>query len=52
VPNALLQFHGDETPEFCREASAGRPWMRAARIPADEASAFDLLEFAEWSQLD
>jgi phosphoribosylanthranilate isomerase len=51
VPNALLQFHGDETPEFCREAAAGRPWMRAARIPADEAVAFDLLEFAaQYSQ--
>jgi phosphoribosylanthranilate isomerase len=46
VPNALLQFHGDESPEHCREAAAGRPWMRAARIPADEAVAFDLLEFA------
>ncbi|GAB3658190.1 phosphoribosylanthranilate isomerase [Ramlibacter alkalitolerans] len=46
VPNALLQFHGDESPEFCAEASAGRPWMRAARIPADASAAFDLLEFA------
>ena len=46
VPNALLQFHGDETPQSCREAAAGRPWMRAARIPADEAVPFDLLEFA------
>ena len=41
VPNALLQFHGDETPDFCAEA----------RIPADEASGFDLLEFAaQYSQ--
>ncbi|HSV77585.1 MAG TPA: phosphoribosylanthranilate isomerase [Ramlibacter sp.] len=46
VPNALLQFHGDETPEQCAAASGGRPWIRAARIPLDEASSFDLLKFA------
>jgi len=46
VPGAMLQFHGDETPAFCREAAAGRPWLRAARIPADPASPFDLLKFA------
>jgi phosphoribosylanthranilate isomerase len=46
VPAATLQFHGDETPEACREASAGRPFLRAARIPADAAEPFDLLEFA------
>jgi phosphoribosylanthranilate isomerase len=46
VPSAMLQFHGDESPQQCREAAAGRPWMRAARIPLDEASPFDLLEFA------
>ena len=46
VPNALLQFHGDETPEQCMVAAAGRPWMRAARIPLDGASSFDLLKFA------
>lgn len=34
VPMAMLQFHGDETPEFCLQA--GRPFMRAARIPLDE----------------
>jgi len=47
VPNALLQFHGDETPQQCREAAAGRPWMRAARIPVDASIPFDLLEFAD-----
>jgi phosphoribosylanthranilate isomerase len=47
VPNAMLQFHGDESPEYCRQASAGgRPYMRAARIPVDEAQPFDLLKFA------
>jgi phosphoribosylanthranilate isomerase len=40
VPHALLQFHGDETPEHC--ASAGRPYLRAARMAAD----LDLLDFA------
>jgi phosphoribosylanthranilate isomerase len=47
LPAAMLQFHGDETPDYCREASRGtRPYLRAARIPADEARPFDLLEFA------
>ena len=46
VPNAVLQFHGDETPEQCR--SAGRPFLRAARIPTGAAgSGFDLLEYAQ-----
>jgi len=46
VPNALLQFHGDETPEQCR--SAARPFLRAARVPVgDGARGFDLLEYAQ-----
>ena len=40
VPHALLQFHGDETPEQCR--AAGRPWLRAARM----TPGLDLLDFA------
>ena len=40
VPQALLQFHGDESPEQCTHA--GRPWIRAARM----APGFDLLDFA------
>lgn len=36
----LLQFHGDEIPEFC--ASFGVPWIKAARM----RPGFDLLEFA------
>jgi phosphoribosylanthranilate isomerase len=40
LPQALLQFHGDETPEQCR--AAGRPWIRAARM----SPGFDLLDFA------
>jgi phosphoribosylanthranilate isomerase len=46
VPAALLQFHGDETPQQCAQAAAGRPWMRAARVPLDGSVPFDLLEFA------
>jgi len=50
VPGAMLQFHGDESPEFC--AGAGRPFMRAARIPLDEnprsgAARFDLVKYAQ-----
>ena len=44
VPNAVLQFHGDETPQQCE--AAGRPYVRAARVPLDEATPFDLLKFA------
>jgi phosphoribosylanthranilate isomerase len=46
VPSALLQFHGDETPADC--LAAGRPFMRAARIPTDPTGAgFDLLKYAQ-----
>jgi phosphoribosylanthranilate isomerase len=47
VPHAVLQFHGDETPEQCEEAAAGRPYVRAARVPLNESQHFDLLEFAQ-----
>lgn len=47
LPNALLQFHGDETPQYCRQATGGtRPYLRAARIPIEAAQPFDLLKFA------
>lgn len=46
VPQALLQFHGDESPEDC--LAAGRPFLRAARIPTGPAgAAFDLLKYAQ-----
>lgn len=32
APITLWQFHGDETPERCRELADGQPWMKAARI--------------------
>jgi phosphoribosylanthranilate isomerase len=45
VPNALLQFHGDETPNDCLFAE--RPFIRAARIPPGPAgTGFDLLKYA------
>jgi phosphoribosylanthranilate isomerase len=40
LPHALLQFHGDESPDQCQ--AAGRPYLRAARM----APGFDLLDFA------
>ena len=40
VPQALLQFHGDESPSQC--VAATRPFIRAARM----APGFDLLDFA------
>lgn len=46
VPAAMLQFHGDETPSECDAVAGARPWLRAARIPLDETSPFDLLKFA------
>jgi phosphoribosylanthranilate isomerase len=47
VPGCSIQFHGDETPQQCLEATGGgkRPFMRAARIPLDSGT-FDLLKFA------
>ena len=51
VPGAWLQFHGDETPEQCRQIAQrlGRRWIRAARIPLEQAqgdAAFDLVKYA------
>jgi len=40
IPQLLLQFHGDETPEACRRPA--RPYLRAARV----AAGFDLVDFA------
>ena len=49
VPGAVLQFHGDETPEHCEQMTqlTGRPHLKAARIPLEAAASFDLLKFAE-----
>ena len=40
LPLNLLQFHGDETAEYCSKFS--RPWLRAARV----RPGLDLVEFA------
>ena len=40
VPQLVLQFHGDETPQACQRY--GRPYLRAARMRPD----IDLLDFA------
>ncbi|HSC80181.1 MAG TPA: phosphoribosylanthranilate isomerase [Chitinolyticbacter sp.] len=40
VPLDLLQFHGDESPEYCR--SFGRPYLKAVRVKHD----VNLLEYA------
>ena len=48
VPQALLQFHGDESPAQCQALAQGRPYLRAARIPLGaDAARFDLLEYAQ-----
>jgi len=47
--NAVIQFHGDETPADCLAAShdGARPYLRAARIPLGEAGrGFDLVKYA------
>ena len=46
APLALLQFHGDETPEQCAAIAAAvkRPFIRAARIASTMRPA-DLLEY-------
>lgn len=41
VPLQLLQFHGDETPEFCN--GFGMPYLRAVRV----RPGIDLLQYAK-----
>jgi len=55
VPGAWLQFHGDESPEFCEEMSrlTGLRYIRAIRIPVMNSSptesppqsSFDLVKY-------
>ena len=49
VAGAIVQFHGDETPEDCQltTGNGARPYLRAARIPLGEgAASFDLVKYA------
>ncbi|VTU35043.1 phosphoribosylanthranilate isomerase [Variovorax sp. PBL-E5] len=49
VPGAVAQFHGDETPDQCWQASGqgAHRFLRAARIPVGAAGAgFDLVKYA------
>ena len=49
LTRATAQFHGDETPVQCREATqrGAHTWLRAARIPrGDGAASFDLVKYA------
>ena len=50
IQGALIQFHGDESPENCVEV--GLPFIRAARIPLNETptpgvAPFDLVKYAQ-----
>ncbi|MDO5652858.1 MAG: phosphoribosylanthranilate isomerase [Brachymonas sp.] len=50
VPHAIWQFHGDETPQRCAEATqqGRRAFWRAAHIPLEaDAPPFDLLQFCQ-----
>lgn len=42
---AICQFHGDETPQDCK--NSGLPYFRAARIPLSGAETFDLVKFSQ-----
>jgi phosphoribosylanthranilate isomerase len=48
APVALLQFHGDETPEQCAEiaTAVNRPFIRAARVKPD-TSGRNLLQYEQ-----
>ncbi len=49
IPGATAQFHGDESPQDCLDATdnGARSYLRAARIPlGNDAPAFDLVKYA------
>jgi phosphoribosylanthranilate isomerase len=49
IAGATVQFHGDEEPQDCLQATGhgARPYLRAARIPlGDEGLRFDLVKYA------
>lgn len=48
VPSAIVQFHGNESPDSCAAiaAQAGCRYWRAAHMPSPPEPALDLVEFA------
>ncbi|MSQ65845.1 MAG: phosphoribosylanthranilate isomerase [Limnohabitans sp.] len=55
MPGAWLQFHGDESPQFCENTARqlGRRWLRVARIPQEtpvDKAAFDLVNYSSLYQ--
>jgi phosphoribosylanthranilate isomerase len=49
IAGATVQFHGDESPQDCLDATGhgARAYLRAARIPlGDDAPPFNLVQFA------
>ena len=54
LPTAMLQLHGDESPDICAllAGATQRPFLRAARIPTGSAGAdFDLVKYVlDYSQ--
>jgi len=48
VPNATVQFHGDESAQACQDLAGRRPYLRAARIPLGSgATSFDLVKYSD-----
>jgi phosphoribosylanthranilate isomerase len=50
IAQAIIQFHGEETPRQCLEATqnGARAYLKAARIPLGDAAArFDLVKYAQ-----
>jgi len=43
VKPGVLQFHGEETPQFC--AQFGLPYIKACRVKSGESKGLDLLEY-------
>jgi phosphoribosylanthranilate isomerase len=43
VGPAMLQFHGEETPQFC--ASFGLPYLKACRVRSGVSAGVDLLKY-------
>ncbi|GAB3276608.1 phosphoribosylanthranilate isomerase [Parahaliea aestuarii] len=49
VPLHTLQFHGDESPDFCRQFQ--RPWLKALRVKAGSAPAAACQPYREASAI-